>query len=308
MTQKTSTPLPTVGLFHLGIVYVVWGSTYLAFRVGVGPGGGFEPFMMGAVRFIPAALLLLGFAILQRGRIRLSRDEFWMLAISGITLWVGGSGLILIASKYTASGYAALMIGATPIWAAIIEGILGRKRPSNWLVAGLLLGMVGIMVLSTPKLMENSQTSLFAFILLVISPILWTAGSIYSQRRQPQLEPVVVSAYQQLFGGIGFLLLSPVLGERWGNPSTAGWLALIYLIIFGSLIAYTSYILAIRLLPLSIVTTYAYVNPVVALILGWLILSEPITTWTIAGSGLILLGVGLVFRSRRGSTQASGHD
>lgn len=306
--QKTSTSLPTLGLIHLGIVYLVWGSTYLAFRVGVGPGGGFEPFAMGAARFIPAALLLLGFALIQGWRMRLSRNEFWMLAVSGTVLWVGGTGLILIASQYAASGYAALMIGATPIWAAVIEGILNQKRPAGWLIAGLLLGMVGILVLSAPKLLENSQTSLFAFILLVISPMLWTSGSIYSQRRQPKLEPVVVSAYQQLFGGIGFLILSPLLGEHWSNPSPAAWLALVYLIIFGSLIAYTSYILAIRLLPMSIVTTYAYVNPVVALVLGWLILSEPITAWTIAGSGLILLGVGLVFRSRRSVTTASGHD
>lgn len=299
--MSSPTALPRAGLFHLGVVYLVWGSTYLAFRIGVGPGGGFEPFWMGALRFLAASLILLAFAAQQGWRLHLRGGELRMLAISGLVLWVGGNGLILIASQWAASGYAALLVGTTPIWAALIEALLDRKRPSGLTVTGLLVGLTGTAVLSVPKLESASHTTLLAILLLLIAPMLWSVGTVYSQRRQPALEPAVVSAYQQLFGGLGFLILSPLIGERWSDPSSAGWGALVYLIVFGSLIAYTSFVLAVRLLPLSIVTTYAYVNPVVALILGWLVLREPITLWTLAGSALILLGVGLVFRSRAAS-------
>lgn len=108
----------------------------------------------------------------------------------------------------------------------------------------------------------------------------------------------MVSGYQQLFGGIGFLLLAPLLGEGWSSPSLAGWGALVYLIVAGSLLAYTSYILAVRLLPLSIVMTYAYVNPVLTAFLGWLLLGEQLTAWTLAGAALVLIGVAGVFQSR----------
>jgi drug/metabolite transporter (DMT)-like permease len=289
-------PLSRAGLFHLVVVYLVWSSTYLAFKIGVS--NGFEPFWMGATRFIPAALLLLGFAVWQRWQVRLSWPEMGMLALSGVVLFVGGNGLILIAIQYVPSGYVALMIATTPIWAIMLEGLLNRRRPPHLLVSGLLLGLLGILALNVPKLGEGSPTSLLAFVLLLISPLLWAGGTIYTQRKSPTLEPVVVSGYQQLFAGLGFLLLSPLLGEDWHTPTAAGWAANLYLIIFGSLIAYTSYIFAVRLLPLSLVTTYAYVNPVIALLLGWAFLQESIGIWTLVGAGLVLLGVGLVFRSR----------
>ncbi len=288
--------LSRAGLFHLVVVYLVWSSTYLAFKLGTN--NGFEPFWMGATRFIPAALLLLGFAVWKRWRVRLDWAELGMLALSGVVLWLGGNGLILIATQYVSSGYVALMISTAPIWAAILEGLLYRKRPPGLLVMGLLTGLLGILALNVPKLSGGSPTHLLAFALLFISPFLWASGTIYTQRKSPQLEAVVVSGYQQLFAGLGFLLLSPLLGEEWHTPTLAGWAANFYLIIFGSLIAYTSYIFAVRLLPLSLVTTYAYVNPVIALLLGWLFLREPLGIWTVIGATLVLLGVGLVFRSR----------
>ncbi|MCS7069521.1 MAG: EamA family transporter [Meiothermus sp.] len=289
-------PLSRVGLLHLLVVYLVWSSTYLAFKLGLI--GGFEPFWMGATRFIPASLLLLGFAVWQRFRVRLTGAEVRMLALSGLMLWLGGNGLILIATQYVPSGYVALMISTAPIWAATLEGLLDRKRPPGLLMVGLLVGLLGILALNLPKLVEGTPTNLLAFALLLISPLMWASGTIYTQRQSPRLEPVVISAYQQLFGGVGFLLLSTMLGEQWHTPTALGWAANLYLIVFGSLIAYTSYIFAVRLLPLSLVTTYAYVNPVIALLLGWAFLQEPLGVWTWVGAALVLLGVGLVFRSR----------
>jgi drug/metabolite transporter (DMT)-like permease len=255
--------------------------------------------MMGALRFLPSAAVLMGYALLTRQRLRLERRELLVMALSGVVLWVGGNGLILIASQYSSSGYAALMVATTPIWAATFEAILNRKAPSPKLVAGLLLGLVGVVVLSVPKLAHSSQATLLAVGLLLLSPMLWSAGTLFYQRNQSRLEPVVVSAYQQLFGGLAFLLLSPLLGERWTMPTLQGWLALAYLIVFGSLLAYTSFILAVKLLPVSLVTTYAYVNPVVALFLGWLVLDETIGLWTIAGATLVLIAVGVVFQARK---------
>jgi len=287
---------PHLGLLHLLVVYLVWSSTYLAFKIGIN--NGFEPFWMGATRFIPAALLLLGFAVWQRWRVRLSWAEVWMLAVTGVVLWIGGNGLILVATQYASSGYVALMIATTPIWAAILEGLLSRKRPSKVLIMGLLIGLLGILALNLPKLGEGSPTSILAFALLLISPLFWASGTLYTQRKGPSLEPVVISGYQQLFAGLGFLLISPLMGEQWHTPTLAGWAANLYLVIFGSLIAYTSYIFAVRLLPLSLVTTYAYVNPVIALLLGWAFLREPVGIWTLVGITLVLLGVGLVFSNQ----------
>ncbi|MBI5813572.1 MAG: EamA family transporter [Deinococcota bacterium] len=290
--------LSPTGLLHLLVVYIVWSSTYLAFRVGVGPGGGWEPFLMGAARFIPAALILLGYAYARRQRLWLSREEFATLSFTGVMMWVGGNGLILIAAQYAPSNYQALMIAASPIWANAFEALLDRKRPAPLLIYGLLIGLVGIGVLSVPKLAQPTPTSLLSFFLLLVSPICWSAGSVITQRRPFVLDAVVVSGYQQLFGGIGFLLIAPLLGEHGSSPSLAGWGALVYLIAAGSLLAYTSYILAVRLLPLSIVMTYAYVNPVLTAFLGWLLLGEQLTGWTLAGAALVLIGVAGVFQSR----------
>jgi len=278
------------------VVYLVWSSTYLAFKIGLL--NGFEPFWMGAARFIPAALLLLLYARWRGWQIHPSRQMLGKLALSGSLLWLGGTGLILVATQYVPSGYVALMIATTPIWAAALEGLLDRKPPSRLLVLGLLTGLLGILALNVPKLSTGTSTNLLAFLLLLISPLMWSSGTILTQRQIANLEPVVVSSYQQLFGGLGFLILSIALGEPWHTPTLLGWASNLYLIVFGSLIAYTSYILAVRLLPLSLVTTYAYVNPVIALLLGWLFLREPLGIWTWVGGALVLLGVGLVFRSR----------
>lgn len=289
-------PFSRAGLLHLLVVYLVWSSTYLAFKIGLL--NGFEPFWMGAARFIPAALLLLLYARWRGWQIHPSRPMLGKLAFSGSLLWLGGTGLILVATQYVPSGYVALMIATTPIWAAALEGLLDRKPPSRLLVLGLLTGLLGILALNVPKLSSGTPTNLLAFLLLLISPLMWSSGTILTQRQIANLEPVVVSSYQQLFGGLGFLILSIALGEPWHTPTLLGWASNLYLIVFGSLIAYTSYILAVRLLPLSLVTTYAYVNPVIALLLGWLFLREPLGIWIWVGGTLVLLGVGLVFHSR----------
>ncbi|RYD06824.1 hypothetical protein N752_02145 [Desulforamulus aquiferis] len=287
-----------VGLVHLLIVYIVWGSTYLAIRIGVREGSGFPPFMMGASRLLAAGCILLIAAALLKQCLKISRKELSILAISGVFLWVGGNGLVMWAEQHADSGYAALLVATAPMWVAVIEAILDRKLPS-WLLAGsLLTGFVGLILLSVPVLTDITITDAWSMAALLLAPMCWAIGSVWQRRNQVSVGIVASSGYQQLFGGIGFALVALLSGEPLPSPTAEAWWAWGYLLIFGSL-AFTSYIFALRLLPTSVVMTYAYVNPVVAVFLGWLILQEGVTVWTIGGTALVLLGVAGAFYDQK---------
>lgn len=298
--DRVATSLSTsrAGLFHLGVVYVVWGSTYLAMRVAVEPGG-FAPFSMGALRVLTASVILLLWSRWRKHRLRLSRSEQLTLALSGALLWVGGNGLALWAEQRVSSGYAALFMASMPMWVVFIEATLDRRPPSRMLVLALATGFVGVGILAAPLLIHRGPAGLWRLVALMVAPISWSAGSLLQSRRPVAVEPIVSSAYQQLSGGVVFAIVSVLAGDAWGHPSTRAWAAFGYLLVFGSLLAYTSFVLALRLLPSSLVMTYAYVNPVIAVLLGWLLLGETVTGWTLGGSALVLLGVAGVFQHRR---------
>lgn len=296
LNQKTDKAW--AGLFHLLVIYIVWGSTYLAIRVAVREGAGFPPFTMGAMRLLVAGSLLLLGAALARHRLKLSKQEFFVLVLSGMLLWVGANGLVMWAEQRADSGYAALLVASTPIWVAVIEALLDRKMPSYLFMASLLTGFAGIGVLTTPVLTNGTHADALSALALMIAPISWGIGTVLQRRRPVTLNMFVSSGYQQLFGGLGFAVTSIILGEPLPTPTPEAWWAWGYLVVFGSIVAFTSFLMSIRLLPTSIVMTYAYVNPVVAVILGWLILHEPIGVWTVAGTTLVLLGVAGVFRNQ----------
>ena len=225
------------GLFHLGVIYIAWGSTYLAIRVAVREGAGFPPLTMSAMRVLAGCLILFALAsFFRKGQIVPTLKEFWVVAISGMLLWLSGNGLVAVAETKVHSSYTAVIIGATPLVVALMEALIDRRRPSLYLLLSLLIGIAGVAVLNGPALLARDLKNLWA----------------------------------------------------WG-----------YLVIFGSVIAFTSFVKALRLLPTGIVMTYAYVNPLVAVFLGWLILGEPVTIYTLAGMTLIVLGVMGVFRERR---------
>ncbi|MHB1043383.1 MAG: EamA family transporter [Eubacteriales bacterium] len=287
-----------VGLFNLFVVYIVWGSTYLAIRVAVREGAGFPPFSLGAMRLLTASgLLLLGVA-LARLPLRLTKQDFIVLALSGMLLWLGGNGMVVWAEQRAESGYAALMVSTIPIWVAVIEALLDRKMPSNLLIASLLTGFAGIGLLTAPILKTGAQADVLIVLALMAAPVCWGLGTVLQHRRPVSLNPFVSSGYQQFFGGLGFFLVSIALGEHLPNPTPEAWWAWGYLVVFGSLFGFSSFLMAIRLLPINIAMTYAYVNPVVAVILGRLILHEPISIWTVSGTSLVLLGVAGVFRNQ----------
>lgn len=284
---------------HLGIVYLVWGSTYLAIRVAVREGSGFPPFSMGASRVIVAGLLLLAWAALSRKRLRPTRRELLTLAGSGLLLWLGGNGLVVWAEQRAHSALAALMVGTIPIWVAVLEAVLDRRRPSPLLMLGLFCGLVGIGLLSAPVLTSGVRADILSMIALLLASVSWAVGSVLQNRNPVDLPLRVSSGYQHLAGGIGYLLLVLLMGEPTPSPTPQAWTAWGYLVIFGSIIGFTSYVNTLRQLPMSIATTNAFVNPVIAVILGAVLLNEPVTLWTVSGAALVLLSVAGVFRDRQ---------
>jgi len=291
------------GLFHLFVVYIVWGSTYLAIRVCVREGAGFPPFTMAGMRTIAASLILFGWALALRQGFRLSRRELLILIAVSILLWVGGNGLVSYAEKYVHSGYAALLVASMPLWVAVMESIIDRRRPSLRLVGALLIGLAGVAVLNGPVIMNGNVGDMIAALLLIAASMLWGIGSIIQRRNPVRISPEASSGYQQLFGGIALFITASLAGEPRPEPIPQAWLAWAYLVLFGSVFAFTSFVKALRALPTTVVMTYAYVNPVIAVVLGWMLLREPITLWTVAGTLLIVLGVAGVFHEKaRGST------
>ena len=301
MTEKVQTQPKRVtrqGLMHLGVVYLVWSSTYLAIRIAVMDGGGFPPFTLGFMRAALAAPILMLWAWLKKGNIKPTKRDLIIMAISGVLLWNGGNGLVMIAEQRADSGLAALLVAAMPIWSAVIEFILDKKLPSPIIIGSLLIGFVGVGVLGYPVLSGGVQADTLAIIALLAAPISWALGSILQARNPVSVSPRANASYQMIFGAIGFLILIFIMKEPFPTPTNEAWLAFFYLTIVGSIITYASYVIILQVLPTKLVMTYSYVNPVLAVILGWWILDEPITGWTFAGAALVLLGVTGVFRER----------
>jgi drug/metabolite transporter (DMT)-like permease len=285
------------GLLHLLIIYTVWGSTYLAIRVAVREGSGFPPFTVGALRTLAGGGILLLLAALRRRRLRPTAYELRVLVASGLLLWLGANGLVTWAETRADSGYAALIIATIPIWVALIEAIIDRRAPSVMLIVSLLVGLAGIAVLGASQLADGDSRDLAALGALLLAPLFWSVGSVLQRRRPVGVAPQVSAGYQQLFGSVGFFAVVLLVGEPAPAPTQEAVLAWLYLVIMGSVIAFSSYVAALHLLPTRIVATYSYVNPVIAVLLGAIILDEAITGAMIVGMVLVLLGVAGVFRA-----------
>lgn len=290
--------LDRAGLLYLGIVYVVWGSTYLAIRLAVRPGAGFPPFTLGALRVLVAAGILFAAAALTRQRLWPRKSELPVLIGGGLLLWPLANGLVVLGETRADSGFAALLVGSMPIWVAIMEAHLDRRLPTARFMGALLIGFAGVALLAWPVLRSGARADVLAVVALLAAPITWGAGSLWQRRRPVALAPLASAAWQQFFGGLGFIVAVLLLREPRPAPTPAAWGAWAYLTLFGSVIAFTSYVQTLRRLPMRIVSTYAYVNPVVAVGLGWIVLREQVTGWTLAGASLVLLGVAGVFHER----------
>jgi drug/metabolite transporter (DMT)-like permease len=291
----------------LVIVYLVWGSTYLGIRVVV---QAHIPPMLGmSARFLVAAVLLAAFLALRSGRarLRISGRELLGSAVVGLLLLAFGNGAVAIAEQTVPSGLAALLVAAVPLWLMLLRvGGGERPRPLTWL--GVLIGFGGAALLS----LSGGDTSAkpLSVAILVFGTISWAVGSRFSPRLGLPKDPLVATVYEMAIGGTAMVLIGVLRGEpgrlHLGAVDTKGWIALAYLVAFGSLLAYSAYTYLLANAPISLIGTYAYVNPVVAVFLGWLILSEPVTVKIVLGGVVVVLGVALVVTAERRRSSGKG--
>ncbi|MEX1208080.1 MAG: drug/metabolite exporter YedA [Acidimicrobiia bacterium] len=276
----------------LALVYVVWGSTYLVLRWGL---EGFPAFVMNGIRLVVAGGLLYPIAR-RRGRAHPTAVEWRNAAFVGAVLFIGGLGLVTVAEDNgVGSGLAASAVAVMPLWAALWSGLFGRW-PNRLEWAGLVVGFTGVVLLSREG---DFQSSGLGTLLMVLSPFLWAFGSVVSSRlRMPQ--GLMASAAQMLTGGVVLIVAGLARGERIEEmPGLGPWLALAYLTIFGSLFAYTAYAYLLSHTRPAVATSYAYVNPAVAVALGVTLGDEVIGAWALVGLPIILLGVALVGLAQR---------
>jgi len=273
-------------LLSLFSLYLIWGGTYLAMRIGL---EGFPPFILSGIRFLVAGSILYTF-LRVRGSPTPRRSQWIGATLVGALLLVGGNGGVIFAEQWVASGLAALAIAAVPLWAALFSGLFGRW-PTRLEWFGLGLGFIGVVLLN----LENGlSANILGAVALFIAPISWAFGSIWSQHL-PLPKGLMASAAQMLAGGCLLMLLSLVVGERMtAVPGVWPLLALAFLVIFGSLIAFSAYGYLLSHVRPALATSYAYVNPVVAVGLGVGLAGEHISLLGLLAMLTILSGVGLV--------------
>ena len=275
-------------LFAYLLVCVFWGSTYLAIRVGVGV---LPPFLFAGLRFLVAGLLLGGIAWAMGDRLPKRPRDWATLAIVGFLLLAGGNAFVVWAEQYTASGVASIFVVTVALWMGFFDSVIpGGPGALGWrVIIGLLTGFLGTALLIGASPAEILRADLRGPIALTFASASWSIGSIFAKRRPTETSPYMAAAIQMVAGGLVVSFVGTGLGE-WKDfhLSTTGVAAMAYLVVFGSLIGYSAYVYALRHAPATIVGTYAYVNPVIAVLLGWLILDEAVTARTFVAMGLIL--------------------
>jgi drug/metabolite transporter (DMT)-like permease len=277
-------------------VCIFWGSTYLAIRIGVGE---LPPTIFAGIRFIIAGSLMLGYAKFKGLAMPKNSSEMLKISIVGIFLLVGGNGGVVWAETRVSSGIASLMVATVPLFMAIIESLLPSKPKLNkkgWL--GLLIGFAGVAFLVLSDF-NKATVDIIGMALLIIGALSWASGSVYSKSFTSSASTVSNIAIQMLSGGICLSIIGGVLGEfQKAHFTPKGLGALLYLVVFGSIIGYSCYIYILQKWPAAKAGTYAYVNPPVAVILGAIVLDEPISLKIVLATIIILCGVILVQRSK----------
>ncbi|HYX92611.1 MAG TPA: drug/metabolite exporter YedA [Myxococcaceae bacterium] len=292
MTRESSPAAARVPvLLALVAVYVVWGSTYVGIRIAL---EGYPPFVMGAIRFLLAGAGMYGW-LRARGVPAPSRREWGGSAVVGFLLLIVGNGGVAVAEQWVASGLAAVMVASMPLWAALFAGFFGRwPRAVEW--AGLAVGGAGVVMLNLDGDLRASAPGAIA---LLLAPMCWALGSVWSSKL-PLPKGQMASAAQMLMAGAMFAVLAVPQLPRMGMPSLRATLALLFLTVFGSLVAYSAYQYLLRTVRPALATSYAYVNPVVALFLGVFLAGEHLAPAAAFGTSLVLLAVVMVaaYRNR----------
>ena len=289
----------------LGIVYLVWGSTYFAIALVVQT---MPPLLAAGARFLFAGLVLAAWiGIRDRAALGLSRRQLASASLVGVLLLAGGNGLVSLGERTVPSGLAALIIASVPLWIVLLR-LLARDRIGRGVALGVTVGIIGVAVLVVPGGVSG-QTDPAGLLMLVGATLLWATGTFISPRLEMPRSAFASTAYQMIAAGVVLIVLGPLIGETHDlDPSrfsTASLLGFAYLVVFGSLVAFSAYTWLLQNAPVSLVSTYAYVNPVVAVFLGTLFLSEPITPTMIAGAALILAAVAFIVNRTANRTTAA---
>ncbi len=298
-TTTTRNASPALTWLALGIVYVVWGSTYLNIRIAVRT---MPPFVMGGLRFVLAGALLYGIARLRGSRPWVAGRELAACALIGTLLAAGGNGIVNLAERYIDSGFAALVIAAVPLWVVLMRRITGETI-SAMTLGSVLCGFVGVGLLLAPGGGGGSDRTL-GFLLVLFASLSWALGSFLAPRVPLPSDGLLSTSLQMFCGGCVLAVAAAASGE-WadfdvGAVSLDSWLAFTYLVFIGSIVAYTAYVWLLQNAPISRVATYAYVNPTIAIFLGWLILDERVTATTLLGAAIVIGSVAVTVRKETG--------
>lgn len=287
---------PVVAAF--ATVYIVWGSTYLFIRIA---GESIPPLLMAGMRFLLAGGILFA-ATARRGDVRgdpLGPRQWRAAAIAGGLMLVGGNGMVSYGETFVASGTVALLVATVPLFIALFGGIFLGRRLRPLAIVGIAVGLLGTGLLIRP----GGGGDVGHMALVLVSPLTWSAGSLYSTRAPLPRRPLVTCGMEMLAAGAGLVVLAALVGELGSfHPQTvtlAAWLSLLFLVVFGSILAFSCYVWLLAKVPTTAVATYAYVNPVVAVFLGAVVLGEAVTGTTLVAAAAIILAVVLILAPAR---------
>jgi drug/metabolite transporter (DMT)-like permease len=285
-------------ILAFGLVYLFWGSTYLGIRIAIEH---IPPALMCGTRFLISGMLMLSYCAFTGRKIGYRAWQLGQMAVVGILLLMAGNLTLSYAEEHVASGLAALILASTPLWFLVLDTwLLGDHHIAPRAIVGLGLGVFGIAVLLWPKLTGSGVPQMWSSLSLLFSAFVWALGSVLSKRWQSSsIDPLSATGWQMLAAGFANLFFAIAVGDFsrviW---TPRGIAAVWYLVICGSLIGYTAYIWLLAHVPISKVSTFAYVNPVVAVFLGWWVLHEPVDAYIVAGSLIVIASVVMVTTSK----------
>jgi drug/metabolite transporter (DMT)-like permease len=289
--------LSTRSWIALIAIYFIWGSTYLGIRLAIQT---IPPFLMVGMRYLVSGAVIYSWRRL-RGDPVPTLKQWRSASIIGLLLLMGGNGALAWAEQRIPTGIASLFIATVPLWMVLLDAFRPGGRRSSWLVwVGVLVGLVGTILLANPWQTHTSSPALYTtgIIVLIAAALSWSIGSLYSRAAPLPSSPLLGTGMEMLAGSAGVFILGSLLGEWRGfspvNISMESWAGLAYLVVFGSGIGFVAYTWLLRNAPTATVSTYAYVNPVVAILLGTLLLHEPLETIEIISAAVIIAGVVLI--------------
>ncbi|MFO8146133.1 MAG: EamA family transporter [Bacteroidota bacterium] len=288
MNKSPNTALVVAAFFS---IYVIWGSTYLLNKIAVTE---LPPFMLASIRFITAGILIFILSLILGKSLAISKKQLLNTVIAGFLFLAFGNGIVVWALEYVDSGFAALQISAQPLVVLLLMWIIDNKKIKAMSIVGVVLGVIGIYLLVSQKQVTEQENSVLGMALIFLALLSWASGSLFVGRANLPSNYLVNTGYQMFTGGILLLIASVSFGETWSYPTT--WssptqYSMILLVLFGSIVAFTSFNYLLKTVSPEKVATSTYVNPIIALLLGWYFLNEQITTQSIVAAVVLLTGV-----------------